>query len=103
MSMTKIRPRIKEGILRALSAGVVPAQGLQYIQVGRASEIKAMIKSIEAVADGASVFKLIVGDYGAGKTFFLHLVRQLAFEHKLVTVHADFSPERRLVASGGQA
>lgn len=103
MSITKIRPRIKDGILRALSAGVVPAQGLQYIQVGRAPEIKAMIKSIEAVADGASVFKLIVGDYGAGKTFFLHLVRQLAFEHKLVTVHADFSPERRLVASGGQA
>jgi len=53
--MKKIRPRIKDGILRALSAGVVPAQGLQYIQVGRAAEIKAMIDSIEAVADGAYV------------------------------------------------
>lgn len=103
MSANRIRPRVRDGILRALSAGVVPAQGLQFVQVGRAPEIKAMIKSVDAVADGSSIFKLIVGDYGAGKTFFLHLVRQLAFEHKLVTVHADFSPERRLVASGGQA
>lgn len=98
-----IRPRIRDSVLRALSAGVVPATGLQYVQVGRAAEIKAMLRSLEAVADGGAVFRMIVGDYGAGKTFFLHLVRQLAFEHKLVTVHADFSPERRLVASQGQA
>lgn len=103
MTETKIRPRVREAIIRALSAGVVPSQGIQYIQVGRAPEIKAMIRSIEAVADGGSVFRLVVGDYGAGKTFFLHLIRQLAFEHKLVAVHADFSPERRLVASNGQA
>lgn len=103
MTGAKIRPRIKDAVIRALSAGVVPSQGLQYIQVGRAPEVKAMIRSIEAVADGGSVFRLVVGDYGAGKTFFIHLIRQLAFEKKLVTVHADFSPERRLVASGGQA
>jgi hypothetical protein len=103
MSVKKIRPKIRDAILRALSAGVVPGQGIQYIQVGRAPELKAMIKSVEAVADGSSVFKLVVGDYGAGKTFFINSIRQLAFEHKLVTVHADFSPERRLVSTGGQA
>ena len=103
MASGKIRPRTRDSILGALSAGVVPATGLQYVQVGRASEVKALLRSIDSVADGGATFKLVVGDYGAGKTFFLHLVRQLAFEHKLVTVHADFSPERRLVASQGQA
>ena len=103
MSAQKIRPKVRDGILRALSAGVVPSQGIQYIQVGRAPEIKAMIRSIESIADGSSVFKMVVGDYGSGKTFFMHLVRKLGFEKKLVTMHADFSPERRLVASGGQA
>ncbi len=104
MSKTRtIRPRVKDTIIRALSAGVVPATGLQHVQVGRAQEVKAMLRSLEAVADGGAVFRMVVGDYGAGKTFFLHLVRQVAFEHKLVTVHADLSPERRLVASGGQA
>ncbi len=98
-----IRSKTRDAILQALSAGVVPGQGLQYIQVGRASEIKALIQDINRVSDGGSAFRLIVGDYGAGKTFFLHVVRQVALEHKLVTVHADFSPERRLVASSGQA
>jgi hypothetical protein len=46
---------------------------------------------------------LIIGEYGAGKTFFLNLVRAIALEKKLVTVHADLNPDRRLHASGGQA
>lgn len=103
MAELKIRPKIRDGIITALSAGVVPGNGLQYIQVGRAAEVKTILKSLESIADGGSAFKLVIGDYGAGKTFFLHLVRKLAFEKKMVTVHADFSPERRLVASGGQA
>lgn len=103
MSDSRIRPKVRDAIIRALSAGVVPGQGLQHIQVGRAAEIKAIIRSIDAIADGGSAFKLVVGDYGAGKTFFLQLVRRLAFEKRMVTVHADFSPERRLVASAGQA
>lgn len=103
MVEVKIRPKVRLGIIRALSAGVVPGIGLQHIQVGRAAEVKAIIKSLDEISDGGSVFKLVVGDYGAGKTFFLHLVRKLAAEKKMVTVLADFSPERRLVASGGQA
>jgi hypothetical protein len=103
MATKTIRPKTRDAILQALSAGVVPGQGLQYIQVGRASEVKALIRDINRVSDGGSAFRLIVGDYGAGKTFFLHVIRQVAMEHKLVTVHADFSPERRLVASNGQA
>jgi hypothetical protein len=100
---SKIRPAIRDGIIRALSAGVVPTQGLQHIQVGREKEVESVIRTVKAVSDGGSGFKMVVGDYGAGKTFFLHLVRQLAFAQKLVAVHADFSPERRLVATGGQS
>ena len=40
---------------------------------------------------------------GAGKTFFLSLVRLIALEKKLVTANADLAPDRRLHASGGQA
>ncbi len=38
-----------------------------------------------------------------GKSFFLNLVRSIALERRLVTVHADLSPDRRLHATGGQA
>ncbi len=54
MATKTIRPKIRDAILQALSAGVVPGQGLQYIQVGRASEVKALIRDINRVSDGGS-------------------------------------------------
>jgi hypothetical protein len=87
----------------ALRAGVVPRIGLQYIQVGRAPEIEALIRDIERIADGGASLRLIIGEYGAGKTFFLHLVRTIAQEKRLVTLHADLNPDRRLHATDGQA
>lgn len=102
--MTKpIRPKVRDSIIRALQAGVVPNIGLQHIQVGRSSEVKATLRDIERIADEGASFRIISGEYGAGKTFFLHLVKQVALEHKLITMNADLSPERRLVASNGQA
>ena len=103
MAKANIRPRMRDSILQALAAGVVPGQGIQHIQVGRAQELNALIRDIERVADGGSAFRLIVGDYGSGKTFFLHVVGQVALEQRLVTISADLSPERRLVSSKGQA
>ena len=58
---------------------------------------------IERIADGGTSFRLIIGEYGAGKTFFLNLIRAIGMEKKLVTAHADLNPDRRLQASGGQA
>lgn len=81
----------------------MPRIGQHLIQVGRAQELRALIEDIDRVAGGGSTFRLIIGEYGAGKTFFLNLVRSIALEKKLVTMHADLNPDRRLHASGGQA
>lgn len=100
---TRIRPRDRDTILQALAAGVVPRRGQQHIQVGRADEVRALMRDIERVADGGAAVRFVIGQYGSGKTFFLHLVRSIALEKGLVTMHADLSPDRRLHASGGQA
>jgi hypothetical protein len=99
----KIRPRDRDTILQALAAGVVPRVGLQHIQVGRVRELNALVRDIERIADGGSTIRFVIGEYGAGKSFFLSLVRLVALEKKLLTVHADLGPDRRLHASGGQA
>ena len=101
--MTAIRPNERDVIIQALNAGVVPRMGLRHIQVGRAAEVEAMLKDIDRVASGGSAFRLIVGEYGSGKTFFLNLVRAIALERKLIVASADLSPDRRLHATGGQA
>lgn len=101
--MSTIKPKLRDGVVQSLRAGVVPRVGQHLIQVGRAREIEAVLADIDRVADGGSCFRLVVGEYGAGKTFFLNLVRAIALQRKLVTMHADLNPDRRLHASGGQA
>jgi len=99
----KLRTRDRDTIINALRSGVVPRVGFQHIQVGRAAEIAAITEDIRRIADGGSAVRFIIGEYGAGKTFFLNLMRSVAAEHKLVTTTADLTPDRRLQSSGGQA
>lgn len=98
-----IRARDRDVILQALSAGVVPRAGLRHVQVGRAAEVGALIKDIDRIAGGGSAIRFVIGEYGAGKTFFLNLVRMIALERKCVSLHADLAPDRRIHATGGQA
>lgn len=98
----RIRPKDRDAIIRSLKAGVTPRIGIQHIQVGRKNEINAILKDIENISQGGSAFRLVIGDYGSGKTFFMSVTRTLALEKKLVTVHADLSPERRLYSTQGQ-
>lgn len=101
--MTTIKARERDTVIQALRAGVVPRAGQHLIQVGRAREIETLLRDIERIAEGGTGFRLVIGEYGAGKTFFLNLIRAIAMEKRLVTAHADLNPDRRLQASGGQA
>ena len=101
--MAKIRSKERDAIIQSLKSGVTPKIGIQHIQVGRSNELKALYRDIERICDGGATFRLIIGDYGSGKTFFLSVVRSIALEKMLVTVNADLSPNRRIHASSGQA
>ncbi len=103
MVAKRIRAKERDAIIQSLKSGVTPKIGIQHIQVGRVNELKALIQDIDRISDGGSAFRLIIGDYGSGKTFFLSVVRAIALENKLVTVNADLSPDRRIHASAGQA
>ena len=103
MAAKKIRSKERDVIIQSLKSGVTPKVGIQHIQVGRGNELKALIKDIDRVTEGGSAFRLIIGEYGSGKTFFLSVVRAIALERKLVSVNADLSPDRRIHASSGQA
>lgn len=101
--MTSIRPRDRDALIQSLRAGVVPRAGQHLIQVGRTREIETLVGDVARLADGGAAFRVVIGEYGAGKTFFLNLVRAIALEKKLVVATADLNPDRRLHATGGQA
>lgn len=101
--MSTIRAKDRDAVIQSLRAGVVPRVGQHLIQVGRVKELEALMRDVDRIADSGSGFRVVIGEYGSGKTFFLNLVRAIAMEKKLVTMHADLNPDRRLHATGGQA
>lgn len=96
-----IKAKEREAIIQSLRSGVVPRVGLQHIQVGRSEELKSFIKDIDTISEGGASFRVIIGEYGSGKTFFMSLTRNVALEKGLVTINADLSPTKRLYGRDG--
>ena len=101
--MSNVVPtRIANILINALKGGVVPRVGLEYITVGRAQEISAILHDIEMIEQGSASFRFIVGKYGSGKSFLLQTIRNYATAKGFVVVDADLSPERRFAGTKGQ-
>lgn len=94
--------RERNAIVKSLRAGVTPKTGIQRMVVGRGRELEAISRELDAMAEGTPFFRIIIGEFGAGKSFFLQLARSVATDRDIVTLHADLSPERRLFGTGGQ-
>lgn len=101
--MVTIKPRERDAVLQSLQAGLVPRIGLHLLQVGRKDEVSSLLRDLERIEQGGSCFRIVVGRFGSGKSFFLNLVRTLALQKRLVVVQADISMERRLCSTGGEA
>jgi len=100
--MSKVPGRIANILMSALKGGVVPRVGLEYVTVGRANEITAILNDIDLVGDGGASFRFIVGKYGSGKSFLLQTIRNYATAKGFAVVDADLSPERRFAGTKGQ-
>lgn len=98
----QVPARIANILLNALKGGVVPRVGLEYVTVGRAPEISAILNDIDMISDGGASFRFIVGKYGSGKSFLLQTIRNYATAKGFAVVDADLSPERRFAGTKGQ-
>ncbi|NAZ80253.1 ATP-binding protein [Kineococcus sp. R8] len=99
---TPVRKNDRIAILNALQAGVAPSRGLEHLQVGRGEEVSALTQDLGHVKDGGSAVRFIVGEYGAGKSFFLQVIRQAAQRAGFVTMQADITQDSRLYGTDGR-
>jgi hypothetical protein len=98
-----IKRRERDAVLQSLQAGLVPKLGLHLIQVGRKQEVTSLLSDLDRVEQGGSAFRIVVGRFGSGKSFFVNLIRTLALQKRYVVAQADFTMERRIHATQGQA
>ena len=97
--MTEIPRRTLTTMMNALSSGVVPRRGLEYIAVGRRKETETFVNDLEDTADGGGAFRFISGKFGNGKSFMIQMIRNYAMDRGFVVMDADLAINRRLTGS----
>lgn len=89
-------PRLARQIIEVLGQSGTPlSKGVSYYNVGNESLLNAIDRHYlgSYLADGGAVFKLVVGDYGSGKSHFLYCVRDRAWERNFAVSKVDLSPK----------
>ncbi|MDR3165627.1 MAG: ATP-binding protein [Synergistaceae bacterium] len=99
----KIKAHERDAVIKSLAAGVIPTIGLHHIQVDRKDEILAILGDLERIEEGGAAARFVVGNFGAGKSFFLNLTKSVAMAKKFVVMQADIAMKRRLASTTGYA
>ncbi len=89
-------PRLARQIIETLGQSGTPmSKGVSYYNVGNESLLNAIDTHYlgSYLADGGAAFKLVVGDYGSGKSHFLYCVRDRAWQRDFAVSKVDLSPK----------
>ncbi len=73
-----------EDIMMALKNGNVPSNGAAEICIGREKEVEEFKYLLQKIDQGKAITKFINGEFGSGKSFFLKVIEEIAFEDNFV-------------------
>src|SRR5204863_5649818 len=85
--MNGLSPQRAKRIIQQLGgSGQPPDYGVQYFSVGLDDYLNVIDEEYLSsyIRDGGSIFKLVEGIYGGGKTHFLYCVRDKGWAHGFV-------------------
>ncbi|MBP8108870.1 MAG: DUF2791 family P-loop domain-containing protein [Caldilineaceae bacterium] len=91
---TLTRPLARQIVEALGSYGTPPTKGVQYFNVGNTSLLEALDEFYLSsyLRDGGATYKMVVGDYGSGKSHFLYCLRDMAWDRGFAVSKVDLSP-----------
>jgi|UniRef100_A0A7C3Z222 hypothetical protein len=93
--MASITREYAKAIINKLgSSGTPPEFGVELFTIGLDKYLRVIEEEylLSLLKYRLSSFKVVVGNYGGGKTHFLYLVRNLAFRHNYACAYVPLSP-----------
>jgi hypothetical protein len=93
--MTLTQQQAQHIVRKLGESGIPPTRGLEAYTVG----MDSLLGTIETeylrgyLHDGGSSFKLVIGEYGSGKSHFLYRLRDLAWANGYVVSRSELSPK----------
>jgi len=91
--LTKSRAR---KIIEVVGAsGTPPEWGVQFFTSGLEPYLNVLKEDYldSFIKDGGSSFKMVVGNYGGGKTHFLYNIREIAWQHNYLVAYCPLTHE----------
>ena len=83
-----------EDILMALKNGNVPSKGVKNLAIGRDKEIDEFERLLAKVDnEDKAIVKFLNGEFGAGKSFFLKVIEDIAYEQNFVVSWITIGPQ----------
>ena len=83
-----------EDILMALKNGNVPSKGVKNLAIGRDKEIDEFERLLAKVDnEDKAIVKFLNGEFGAGKSFFLKVIEDIAYEKNFVVSWITIGPQ----------
>ena len=79
-------------LLEALRLGTVPASGLDLYTVGRESEMAEVERDLDETIERGGSARVILGDYGSGKTHLLECIGSAAQQRGFLVGRAALDP-----------
>lgn len=73
-----------EDILMALKYGNVPESGVKNLCIGREKQVKEFENLLKKINDKKAIVKFINGEFGTGKSFFLKVIEEMAYDENFV-------------------
>ena len=95
MRQKNLGKNIARRIIKAVGGtGNPPEYGFQFFTAGLHEYLDVIEREYldDHIKNGGSVFKLVIGIYGGGKTHFLYNVRELAWNHNYITSYIVLRP-----------
>ena len=84
--------KLAQSIIDALREGTAPGRGAILFAVGREDILRDIRSELEKVSVGGSALKVLVGDYGMGKTLTLRILQDYAFQQGFATSFVTLTP-----------
>ena len=78
MWVSEMVPETAEDVIEQLRFGIAPSGASRHLTVGRNSQIRELIRSLERAQEKRAL--LIHANYGAGKSHLLRVLREIALE-----------------------
>ncbi len=96
-SVAAMPEEVRDVLKQSLINNHPPAKYSNFLKVGREKEDEYIENVLDRIHSGVPQVRMVLGEIGYGKSFFLDVTKQIAHNKNLITMRAELSEESKVL------